>query len=84
MLLAQQNKLSLDDNVREYLPELPDFGAPITLRHLLHHTSGLRMFWPGGTIVRDGLLDMVAGIEKLHFPSGEKYLYSNLGYQLLG
>lgn len=45
LLLAQQGKLSLDDDVHKYIPELPDFGERITLRHLLHHTSGLRDQW---------------------------------------
>ena len=40
VLLAQQGKLSLDDDVRKYIPELPDFGQRITIRHLVHHTSG--------------------------------------------
>jgi CubicO group peptidase (beta-lactamase class C family) len=40
VLLAQDGKLSLDDDVHKYIPELPDFGAPITIRHLIHHTSG--------------------------------------------
>ena len=44
LLLASDGKLSLDDNVRKYVPEVPDFGTPITLRHLIHHTSGLRDF----------------------------------------
>jgi CubicO group peptidase (beta-lactamase class C family) len=42
LLLEQQGKLSLGDDVREYLPEVPYFGKTITLRHLLHHQSGLR------------------------------------------
>ncbi len=41
-LLAQEGKLSLDDEVRKYIPEFPDYGTPVTLRHLIHHTSGLR------------------------------------------
>ena len=45
LLLAQENKLSLDDPVRKYIPELPDFGTPITIRELLHHTGGLRDQW---------------------------------------
>ena len=45
LLLAQQGKLSLDDDVHKYIPELPDFGERITLRHLMHHTSGLRDQW---------------------------------------
>jgi CubicO group peptidase (beta-lactamase class C family) len=46
VLLAQDGKLSFDDEVRKYIPELPDFGRPITIRHLVHHTSGLRDQWP--------------------------------------
>jgi CubicO group peptidase (beta-lactamase class C family) len=42
LMLAQEGKLSLDDEATKYVPELPNFGVPITLRHLLHHTSGLR------------------------------------------
>ncbi len=42
LLLAEQGKLSLDDPARKYLPELPDYGTPLTIRHLLNHTSGLR------------------------------------------
>ncbi len=45
LMLARDGKLSLDEPVRKYVPELPDFGVPITLRHLLHHTSGLRDQW---------------------------------------
>lgn len=44
-LLARQGKISLDDDVRKWVPEVPDFGTPITLRHLIHHTSGLREKW---------------------------------------
>ena len=42
LLLAREGKLSLDDPVRKYIPELPDYGAPLTIRHMLNHTSGLR------------------------------------------
>src|SRR5215468_7599068 len=45
MLLAKQGKLSIDDDIRKYLPEVPDFGKTITIQHLLHHTSGLRDQW---------------------------------------
>ena len=44
-LLAKEGRLSLDDNIRKYLPELHDFGKPITIKNLLHHTSGLRDQW---------------------------------------
>src|ERR1043166_5202092 len=45
VLLQQDGKLSLDDDIRKYLPEVPDFGQRITIRHLLTHTSGLRDQW---------------------------------------
>ena len=45
MLLANDGKLSIDDNIRKYLPEIRDYGTPITIRHLLTHTSGLRDQW---------------------------------------
>jgi CubicO group peptidase (beta-lactamase class C family) len=45
LLLAQQGKLSLDDDVRKYIPELLDFGSVITIRHLIYHISGLRDQW---------------------------------------
>ena len=59
LLLARDGKLSLDDPVRKYIPELPDYAAPITIRQMLHHTSGLRDWgsvesiagWPRGTRV---------------------------------
>ena len=45
LLLAQDGKLSLDDDVRKFITELPDFGVRITIRHLIYHTSGLRDQW---------------------------------------
>jgi len=55
LLLEQQGKLSLDDDVHKYIPELPDYGRPILLRYMMHHSSGLRDWgsiaaiagWPG-------------------------------------
>jgi CubicO group peptidase (beta-lactamase class C family) len=93
LLLAQQGKLKLDDEVREYLPELPDYGTPITLRHLLHHTSGLRdwgtmtiaMGWPRGSRVytHAHVLDIMSRQKALNFPPGSEYLYNTGGYNLL-
>lgn len=93
VLLAQDGKLSLDDDVRKYLPEVPDFGATITLRHLLNHTSGLRDQWalysivgtPPGTMVHTipGILHLVSRQRMLNFPPGTEYLYSNTGWTLL-
>jgi CubicO group peptidase (beta-lactamase class C family) len=92
-LLAQDHKLSLDDDVRKYLPELHDFGKTITIRHLLHHTSGLRDQWNllrlagwrlQDVITEQDVLDLVWRQEELNFEPGAEHLYSNTGYTLLG
>jgi CubicO group peptidase (beta-lactamase class C family) len=92
-LLAQEGKLSQDDDVRKYLPELYDFGKTITIRHLLHHTSGLRDQWDllrlAGTrmddvITEQDILDLVWRQKELNFTPGSEYLYCNTGYTLLG
>lgn len=93
LLLAQQGKLSLDDPVRKHIPELPDYGVRLTLRHMITHTSGLRDWgtvaavegWPRGSRVHthDHVLDIVARQRSLNFPPGSEYLYSNTGYNLL-
>jgi CubicO group peptidase (beta-lactamase class C family) len=93
VLLAQDGKLSLGADIHEYLPELPDFGATITLRHLIHHTSGLRDQWDllglsGWRYSRDLITDedvmsLVERQRELNFPPGEMHLYSNTGYTLL-
>ncbi|HLL75378.1 MAG TPA: serine hydrolase domain-containing protein [Pyrinomonadaceae bacterium] len=92
LMLAQQGKLSLDDEVRKYVPEVPDFGTHVTLRHLLHHTSGLRDFLEvlemSGhrtsdiTTERD-VLDMVSRQRTLNHRPGDEFLYTNTGYLLL-
>lgn len=91
-LLARQGKLSLDDDIRKYLPELPDYGAPITVRHLIHHTSGLRDYWTLVDLAGDrtdnvydlrDILELAARQKRLNFSPGEDYLYSNTGYTLL-
>lgn len=94
VLLAQDGKLSLDDDIRKYLPEVPAFGGTITIRNLLTHTSGLRDQWGllgieglgPGTQVHSPLttLDLVAHQTMLNFPTGSEYLYSNTGYALAG
>ncbi len=93
VLLAQQGKLSLDDDVHKYIPELPDFGSLITIRHLIHHTSGLRDQWDllelAGwrysldLITDDDVMSVVARQKELNFKPGEKYVYCNTGYTLL-
>ncbi len=91
-MLALEGKLSLDDDVRDWLPELPEYERPITIRHLLHHTGGLRdylnLFPLAG---RDdyfpiSLAQIVAMMSRQRapiFPAGERYAYSNTGYMLL-
>ncbi|HEX2210786.1 MAG TPA: serine hydrolase domain-containing protein, partial [Longimicrobium sp.] len=93
VLLARQGKLSLDDDVRRWIPEVPDYGTPITLRHLLNHTSGLRDWgtvvqiagWPRGTRIHTHAhaLDVISRQKSLNFAPGEEFLYSNSGYNLL-
>ncbi len=92
VLLAQQGRLSLDDDVRAYIPELPDYGATITIRHLIHHTSGLRDYLTlmllAGMRLEDvhtdaEVLDLVTRQAALNFTPGERYLYSNTGYLLM-
>lgn len=92
LMLAQQGKLSLDDDVRKYIPEVPNFGSPITVRHLLHHTSGLRDFlemlemagWRTGDITTEkDILDMVSRQRTLNHKPGDEFVYTNTGYVLL-
>ena len=92
-LLAQEGKLALDDDIRKYLPELHDFGKTITVRHLIHHTSGLRDQWTllamagwrlEDVIAEKDILRLVWRQSGLNFPPGEKELYTNTGYTLLG
>src|SRR5687767_508055 len=93
LILAQQGKLSLDDEVKKYVPEISDFGTPITLRHLIHHTSGLRDFlemlemagWRTGadlTTEKD-ILEMVSRQRTLNHKPGAEFVYTNTGYVLL-
>jgi CubicO group peptidase (beta-lactamase class C family) len=92
VLLAQAGKLSLDDDVRRYVPELPQYGAPITIRHLLNHTSGLRdytdlLLLAGWNVddwtTADQALAILVRQKELNFTPGARYLYSNSGYFLL-
>ena len=92
-LLAQQGKLSLDDDIRKYVPEMPKYDDTITIRHLIHHTSGIREY---EALVRFGglgtdndyddkaILDMLARQKNISFKPGSKHQYSNSNYHLLG
>lgn len=92
LLLEQQEKLSLDDDVRKYIPELPDYGTPIKLHHMLHHTSGLRDWgviaaytgWPRGTkfYTNDDALEIISRQKGLNNKPGDEFIYSNSNYNL--
>jgi len=92
MLTAQQGKLSLDDPLRKYLPELPDYGAPLTIRHVLSHVSGLREWrsiaeyrgMPEGRLVYNNqdLLEMASMQRALNFEPGTHYSYTNTGFNI--
>ena len=94
LVLARDSRLSLDDDVRKHLPELPDYGHRITIRHLLNHTSGLRDQWDllsmargrfeENRITESDVLEMVTRQKSLNFAPGAEYLYSNTGYTLAG
>ena len=92
LLLEAQGRLDLEEDVRTYVPELPNFGPTIVPRHLIHHTSGIRD-WPhtmslGGVEYSDvisfeKILRMLYQQRAINFPPGSEYAYSNTGYNLL-
>jgi CubicO group peptidase (beta-lactamase class C family) len=92
-LLAQGGELSLDDDIRKYLPEMQKYDETVTIRHLLHHTSGIREYQAlilfGGRGADNAyspkaILNMLARQKNISFKPGSKYQYSNSNYQLLG
>jgi CubicO group peptidase (beta-lactamase class C family) len=91
-LLVQEHKLAFTDDIRKYIPEMPDYGAPITIDNLMRHTSGLRdytgLLTLGGHTLEEATTDSQALASIVHqrhlnFPTGSKYEYSNTGYFLL-
>jgi CubicO group peptidase (beta-lactamase class C family) len=92
ILLSFEGKLGPDDPVRKYIPELPDYGAPLTIRHLLNHTGGVRDwgsvlaltgFGRGDRVISQALaVDVLTRQRGLDFTPGAEYSYSNGGYQL--
>ncbi|MBU8869959.1 MAG: beta-lactamase family protein [Gemmatimonadales bacterium] len=93
-LLVKEGKLSFDDDVRKYLPEVPDFGETVTIGHLLSHTSGYReylngiamsgrMLDEGDYIDRDEILALVMRQPELQNSPGAEWNYCNTGYSLL-
>ncbi len=93
LLLAAEGKVSLDDDVRKYVPELPDYGETIRIQHLLNHTSGLKDWgsvgaltgWPRTTRIytQELALQIICRQNTLNFAPGAEYSYSNANYTLL-
>lgn len=92
VLLQMEGKLSIDDDIKKYLPELNNFEKPITIRHLLHHTSGFRsspeLFglagWrDGDAISNEDVYRYLTKQTALNFEPGSEYMYTNSGYILL-
>jgi CubicO group peptidase (beta-lactamase class C family) len=92
VLLARAGRLSLDDDIRKYLPEMPVYERPITIRHLLTHTSGIRDQWNllitsgwrlgDDLITEQDVIDVVTAQRTLNFPPGSDWNYSNSGFTL--
>ena len=92
-LLAADGALSLDDPVRMHLPYVPEFEHTPTVRQMIHHTSGIRDQWQllamsgwrlDDVITTEQILGLMARQQELNFVPGAEYLYSNMGYTLLG
>lgn len=93
VLLAMEGALSLEDDVRKYVPELPEYPETVTLRHMLNHTSGLRDWgsvaglsgWGRSLRTHDQrhVIDILSRQSALNFTPGHEYSYSNSGYNLL-
>ncbi|MEZ5345471.1 MAG: serine hydrolase domain-containing protein [Pyrinomonadaceae bacterium] len=92
LLLEEEGKLDLDDEVQKYLPDFPRYDAPLTIRHFIHHTSGVRdnlTLWNlAGRDIYDhvdkqAIYEMIKRQKELNFRPGEKYLYSNSCYFML-
>jgi len=92
LLLAQEGKISLDADIRKYLPEIPDYGSQITIRHMLHHTSGLRNYddlfdlegIPEADLTTDrDAMELIVRQKGVNFKPGEEFLYSDTNYFLM-
>jgi len=92
LLLVERGQVSLDDNIRKYFPEIPEYERPITVRQLLNHTSGLRDWgeveaiagWPRTTRVytHAHVLEVLSRQHVLNYPPGDAWSYTNSGYNL--
>jgi CubicO group peptidase (beta-lactamase class C family) len=90
-MLEKQGRLNLDDDVRKFIPELPDFGTPVKLRHLIYQTSGLRDWLSvlqltgrdREEITIDKVLSVVKAQKRLLFPPGDRFQRTDTNYDLL-
>ena len=93
LLLEEQGRLALDEDIRVYLPEMPDYGAPITIAHLLYQTSGLRDYYVNALLLmgvklhdyltEEEAMELITAQRSLIFPPGAQFHYSNTNYLLL-
>ncbi|MXW65585.1 MAG: serine hydrolase [Gemmatimonadales bacterium] len=92
-MLAAEGALSLDDRVQAHLGFVPEFEHPVTVRQMIHHTSGIRDQWQllgisgwrlDDVITTEQILGLMSRQRELNFVPGSEYLYSNMGYTLLG
>lgn len=92
LLLEEEGKLSINDDIRKYMPEIHDFGKTITIKHLMNHTSGFRDQWEllaiagwrlDDVITKDHIMKMILGQRELNFDPGDEYMYCNAGYSIL-
>ncbi|MCF8221961.1 MAG: beta-lactamase family protein [Bacteroidales bacterium] len=92
LLLEEQGKLNLDDKIQKFLPDFPEYDTPLTIRHFIHHMSGVRdfltlMYLKGRSyldnIDKNEVYDLIKRQKELNFTPGEKYLYSNSCYFML-
>jgi CubicO group peptidase (beta-lactamase class C family) len=92
LMLEQEGKLDLDEDIRRHIPEISHLNRPVTARQLMHHTSGIRDIYHLLTLADTGLdntttseqaLEMFSRQQRLNFIPGNEYLYSNSGYFLL-
>ena len=91
LMLEEQGKIKVEDNITKYIPDYPTHGKTITIHHLLNHTSGIKSYTSMENFIKNARTDMtptqlidVFKNEPMDFDLGEKFLYNNSGYILLG